>query len=232
MVAEVSTDLIERLCELIRRAIPWSLKLGRDRELPWRRERDPYKVLIAEILLRRTQGRKVVATYLELVKKYPTPRELADADVEELRRILQPLGLHNIRSRELKALGRELVERFGGEVPRELNELLSLPGVGEYVARAVRVLAFNLKDPLVDTNVIRVVSRISGIELKQQNSKHVKFVRDVLSRVIEVFPDAKRANLALLDFAAVICRARNPRCSECFARDLCTTYAKCVKSTK
>jgi len=224
--------LVGRICELITRAISWSISLNRDRELPWRVEKDPYKILVAELLLRRTQGEKVVPVYLELVRRYPTPQALALASIDELRKILQPLGLHNTRARELKELGRVLVERYGGEVPRELNELLSLPGVGEYVARAVRVLAFNFKDPLVDTNIIRVISRISGIELKQQNPKHVKFVHNVLSRVIEMFPDAKRANLALLDFAAVICKARNPRCSECFARDLCATYAKCVKSTK
>lgn len=133
------------------------------RAFPWRLRDDPYSVLLAEKLLQQTAARPgVVNAYQQLCRRYPTPLRLARARLRVLEKIVQPLGFP-YRAKELRELARTLVIRHGGEVPRNLEDLLALPGVGDYAARAVLTFAFADDVPVVDTNVCRFLYRLYGI---------------------------------------------------------------------
>ena len=125
----------------VRRLLRWFQRTGRS--FPWRSQRDPYAILIAEKLLQQTAARSaVIEAYCGLLTRYPTAQELARADVRTLTRIVQPLGL-SYRAIELRALGQSLISQFGGNVPANFRDLMSLPGVGDYAARAVLSFAFD-----------------------------------------------------------------------------------------
>lgn len=202
----------------IRRAlIAWGRK--HSRRLPWRSARNPYRVLMAEVMLHRTQARQVAPVYTEVVRRYPNPASLAAASRKELRHALYSLGLR-WRIDLVKAMANKLANAFGGKVPREKPELLSLPGVSDYIASAVRCFAFNFPEPLVDTNTVRVVGRVFGLETKDSSRRNRQF-RELIFMLV----DQKRAcsyNYALLDLAGEIChKAKPPECQRCPLRRWC-----------
>ena len=201
-------DVAERLAR-------WWPRFKRD--LPWRAARDSYAVLVAEVLLRRTNASKVVGTYLALMERYPTPRELAKASERELAELLRPLGLHRTRARQLRAMARELLERHGGTVPRDVSELRRLTGVGDYAASAVACFAYGEPVPAVDGNVLRVLSRLMG-----RSDLSADEARSAMAELISCGrPD--ELTYAVLDLAAQVCSARRPKCAECPLADLCAT---------
>lgn len=182
------------------------------RDLPWRSERDPYRILIAEILLRRTQAKQVVPIYREFLRLFPDPATLATASPDQVRAILWPLGLH-WRTEDVIRLGREIVAKAQGKVPETPESLRSLPGVGDYVTAAVRCFARGEPVPVIDTNTARVVARFFAIPPKGELRRNRR-VRELLNRLV----DRRRPrefNWAIIDFAHEVCRARIPLCSEC-----------------
>jgi len=133
------------------------------RAFPWREQKDPFAVLISEKLLQQTKARStVISAYNKLLSLYPTPEALANADINTLKELIQPLGFI-YRANELPIMAQALVERHQGQVPNSLHELLDLPGVGDYGARAVLSFAFGEDLPIVDTNVARWIYRLDGI---------------------------------------------------------------------
>ncbi len=133
-------------------------------DFPWRRPgTSPFVVLVSELLLRKTRRGSVASVLPRLLKRFPNPEALARARKQQLQVILRPLGLHRIRAAGLVRLGRILVETHGGRVPADLKHLLALPHLGRYGAHAVRCFAFGRADPIVDTNVARVLGRYFGI---------------------------------------------------------------------
>jgi len=132
------------------------------REYPWRETDDPFKVLIAEIMLRRTKANQVVNVYNKLFSKYPGIIDLANANDEQLEQIIYPLGL-KWRSPTFKMVAKEILIRHNGKVPQERESLLSLPGIGNYVAGAVLSIAYNHQEWLIDSNVVRLLKRYFGI---------------------------------------------------------------------
>ena len=182
------------------------------RDYPWRRTSDPYSILIAEILLQRTDADTVVPIYEVFLERYPTLEKLASAELEALAQLLQPLGLFS-RAERLSQTAKMIVGKHGGKIPESETELLRFPGIGRYTARAICSQAFGQPSAVLDTNVARILERFFGIEGGRVKSR----CKILWSKAEAIAPDTEvgRWNLTLLDFGAIICTARNPKCSEC-----------------
>lgn len=191
---------------------------GNLRWFPWRDTRDPYHILVAEMLLRRTRANQVVPVYLELIRRFPDVWSLADAPVSLLQTLLRPLGLH-WRIPQLPLMAREIVSRFGGRVPASREALKALPGVSDYVACAVMVFAFGLPEPIPDANTVRVVGRLLALPVTD-GSRRNRLFRECL-RLLMQGNNPRLLGYALLDFAAGVCRHRSPECGSCPLSDLC-----------
>jgi len=193
------------------------------RDFPWRRMNDSYSILIAEMLLRKTTAQQVAGIYIKFLEKYPDPIALSEAEEDELNELLRPLGMEYKRAELLKKFGREVRDLYDGKIPAELQQLLKLPGVGMYAANAVLCFAFSEDVPLLDTNFIRVINRVFGVESQKprarNDNKMWKFAKSLIPQ-----NKGKYFNLAILDFAALICTAKKPECSECPVRSVCEYY--------
>jgi DNA (cytosine-5)-methyltransferase 1 len=192
------------------------------RSFPWRHTRDAFRVLLAEKLLQQTAAtERVVDAYKMLVRRFPTPYSLAKATKAELAAIIAPLGFH-YRGPELIQLARIIVRRHGAEIPADLKVLLSLPGVGDYCARAVLAFAYCLPVPVVDTNVARFLSRFWGLRspLPANPARNSALLR-VAGRLVPS-SQARAFNLAVLDLCAEYCTASKPGCHKCPLRSRCT----------
>lgn len=203
---------------LFRKAV---IAWGREhfRYFPWRLTEDPYCILMAEVMLHRTQAPQVVPVYERFIARYPDVPALVRASREELHKVLYPLGLR-WRIDLIHEMARHMMERFEGQVPREKADLVSLPGVSEYIAGAVRCFAWNLPEPLIDTNTVRVVGRLFGLETRD-SSRRNRLFRELITALVD--PEEPRAyNYALLDLADQVCtKKRPPECGGCPVQKYC-----------
>lgn len=169
------------------------------RTFPWRRTDDPYRILVSEILLQQTNAEQVEEVYSEFFEKYPRPEALASAGREDIIDVIGVLGLH-YRADRLKQIAEDLVEQHGGQIPAELEELLELHGVGNYVANAVLCFGFDQPRPLVDVNVARVLSEVFDLELKDRPRQD----KELWAFAEELVPEKKfkEYNWGLLDIGA------------------------------
>jgi len=183
-------------------------------DLPWRRTRDPWSVLVSETLAQQTQLSRVVPAYHRFLAAFPTPEACAEAPLGEVLRAWEGMG-YNRRAKHLHAAARIVVDVHGGAVPDDLDRLLALPGVGPYTARAVLAFAFERDVGVVDTNAGRVIARcVAG--------------RAVGAPEAQSFVDAMvptgggwSFGQALLDLGATVCTSRDPRCTVCPVRRRC-----------
>lgn len=175
------------------------------RDLPWRRTRDPWAVLVSEVMLQQTQVARVIPRWHAFLERFPTPEVCAGGPLGDVLREWQGLGYPR-RARNLHATAQRVVE-LGG-FPRDLDGLLALPGIGGYTARAILAFAFELDAAVVDTNIARVYARVAGERL---TPKRVQALAD------DHAPsgDAWVWNQCLMDLGAVLCRPSNPGCAEC-----------------
>jgi A/G-specific adenine glycosylase len=203
-----------------RRLLAWYRRHGRD--LPWRRTRAPYRVLVSEIMLQQTQVVRVIPKYREFLRAYPTLRALAAAPVDQVRRLWYPLG-YNARPLRLHAIARESVARYRGRLPDSPEALRALPGVGRYTAGAVLAFAFGHDTAVLDTNVRRVLTRVF---LGPRRSARLRGDERLweLARALVPAGRGYDFNQALMDFGATWCTPRRPRCAPCTMRDFCATY--------
>ncbi len=183
-------------------------------DLPWRATRDPWAVLVSEVMLQQTQASRVVPAYQGFLGLFPTPTVCAAASLGDVLRAWQGLG-YNRRARSLHQAARVMVERHGGEVPAGLSDLLALPGVGPYTARAVSAFSFEVDVGVVDTNAGRVLARAAaGRPVTPRDAQ----------RLVDSMVPNRRAwefNQALLDLGATLCVATNPACDGCPLRKRC-----------
>lgn len=193
------------------------------RVFPWRGEHNPYRVLFAEMMLRRTQARQVVAVYQAFIERFPDVQSLDEAPDEEVADVLRPLGLY-WRVANFKVLAHEIVSKHGGVVPRSREDLLELTGVGPYVADAVRCFAYGEPVALVDTNTVRVAARYFGFDYNPE-SRRKPAVQQAVAALIDEHRSAE-ANYALLDFAAQVCTARRPEHENCPLVEFCAYYRR------
>src|SRR5687768_1624247 len=204
-----------------RRLLEWYRTNGRD--LPWRRTRDPYRILVSEVMLQQTQVDRVLPKYEEWLEKYPTFAALAAAPQADVSATWRPLG-YNVRPQRLHAIARESVARYGGELPGDEATLRSFKGIGAYTAGAVLSFAFGQRAAILDTNVARVLFRMfvgSGDQKSHAMRRHLWEVsRTLLPTRHHVFD----FNQALMDFGATLCTARKPQCTVCPMRTGCAAY--------
>jgi A/G-specific adenine glycosylase len=178
--------------------------------------------LIAELMLHRTRADLVEPYFRRFLRRYPDPAALAAADSDEVVELLRPLGfLH--RSRRLRDLGTALLERHGGEVPTDRAALLQLPGVGPYIANAVLVVCFGHRLPLLDPNVIRVITRVFDYRTERARPRDDPALWDFVADLVPP-REGLEFGLGLVDLGALICRPRRPRCPQCPLRDRCHAY--------
>jgi len=211
-----------------RRLLAWYARHGRD--LPWRRTRDPYRVLVSEIMLQQTQVDRVVPKYHQFLERYPTLEDLAGARARDVRQLWYPLG-YNIRPVRLHQIARETVARYGGRLPDTAEGLRGLPGIGRYTAGAVLSFAYGQDAAILDTNVRRVLSRVFIGPRRMQRLRGEKAYWDLAEALVPP-GRAYDFNQALMDFGATWCSPRAPRCAPCPMKRFCVSYpaASCSSS--
>ncbi len=185
--------------------------LPRLRDLPWRRTRDPWAILVSEVMLQQTQALRVIPKWQAFMATYPTPESCADASLGDVLRSWQGLGYPR-RARDLHAAATQISEL--GEFPSTLEALLRLPGVGPYTARAVLAFAFEVDVAVVDTNIARVFARVAGERL---SPKAVQNAADAALPKGESWA----WNQCLMDLGAVLCRPAAPQCELCPLSERC-----------
>ncbi len=187
------------------------------RDLPWRHTRDPYRILVAEIMLQQTQVSRVLPKYAEFLARFPTLEALAQAERAEVVRAWETLG-YNRRAVHLHALAQHVQQALGGALPRTAGELRRLPGIGPYTAAAVACFAFGEQVAAVDTNARRVLGRIF---LGQADGLPTEATARALAQQVLPPGEAYSWNQAIMDLGATICTARRPACSRCPVAELC-----------
>lgn len=202
---------------------------GKGRMFHWRRNNlTNYQYVIAEVLLQRTKAETVAKFYPQFIKEFPNWKSLADADVKRIEEYLVPIGLYKQRSVRLRNLAIEMVKR-NGRLPRDRADLESIPFMGQYIANAVELVIFNEPSPLVDVNMARVVERFFGPR-KMADIRYDPYLQDLSRKVVD-HVDTKKMNWAILDFAALVCKAKKPQHNLCPLRAKCLHYKKLGLST-
>ncbi|HEX2951370.1 MAG TPA: A/G-specific adenine glycosylase [Armatimonadota bacterium] len=208
--------------------LAWFAEQGRD--LPWRHTHDPYHILVSETMLQQTQVDRVIPKYREWLDKFPTFAALAAADLDEIRATWKGLG-YNIRPLRLQAVAQLVTLHYGGQLPHDVATLRALPGIGRYTAGAVASFAFRLDEPILDTNVRRVLFRVFCARGAMRTTAMEHHLWDVSTRVL---PKGKawEFNSALMDFGALICTARQPKCPLCPLASFCKSTCRPGKTAR
>lgn len=190
------------------------------RELPWRKEKNPYHIWLSEIMLQQTRIEAVKQYYKRFLKQLPTIEDLAKVEEEELLKLWEGLGYYN-RARNLKKAAQVIQEKYGGQMPKRYEELIELPGIGEYTAGAISSIAFDEPVPAVDGNVLRVVSRVIGSKKNVLDSKTKK---EFTQELKEIMPKkhAGDFNEGLMELGEVVCIPNGePLCEKCPLQEIC-----------
>jgi len=186
------------------------------RNFEWRRDRTPFKVYLSEILLQRTRAEQVEPIFCIIWNKYKTPADLL-VNFEEVQEIMYSLGRF-IRFEKFKQGLIHLVKNFEGNIPRDKDLLLKVPSIGPYIAAAIRIFGFGLKDVIIDANVVRVLGRFFGMETTPETRRKKSFIELACSMV----PDSEfvEYSYGILDFGSTVCKPR-PSCINCNLRSEC-----------
>jgi len=195
-----------------------------ERIYPWRETRDPFKVLIAEMMLRRTKADQVKMVYNQLFTEYPDIETMAKAENEKLEQILYPLGL-KWRTSAFGLVVREVKEKYQCRVPETREELTALPGVGEYVAGALLSIVYGKKEWIVDSNIVRLFKRYFGVKTSKEGRRDKHVIE--IAKIYASGRNPRKANLAILDFSALVCTPRKPNCEKCPLRKRCHYSLSC-----
>jgi A/G-specific adenine glycosylase len=187
------------------------------RPLPWRMEYDPYQVWVSEVMLQQTQVETALPYFERFIRELPSVQALARADEERVLKLWAGLGYYR-RAKNLMAAARIVAEQHGGRIPSDYDTLLSLPGVGQYMAGAILSIAFNKPYPVVDGNVRRVLSRIYG-----WTEENPKALWDAAARLANE-AEPRLVNQALMELGATVCSFKSPRCL------ICPVQGSCVAS--
>lgn len=209
---------IKKIRRFQKRILTW--ERGNFKEYPWRFTSDPFFILISEILLQKTDARKVVKVYPKFIDSFPTVYSLYHADIQDIKSFFMKIGLF-YRAQRLKEISTQIIKVFNGKIPDEKEKLLSIGGIGNYISNAILCFAFKKRVPIVDSNVIRVYQRVFNV----RSSKPRPRTDNMLWRFAEeILPssDYVRFNYALLDFASEVCKARNPLCEICEVKKICS----------
>jgi len=195
----------------------WFGRRGRD--LPWRQTRDPYAILVSEFMLQQTTVVAVIPFYERWMKEFPDVFSLAAAEEERVLKLWEGLGYYS-RARNLLRAAREIVDRFGGRIPEDINHLRSLSGIGPYTASAVAAFAFDQCVPVLDANIIRVVARLFDFRKPVADAKGKYFLESAARSLLPEAGGYVHAS-ALMELGATLCKSGKPDCSSCPVRPFC-----------
>ncbi len=203
--------------EIAQALVDWFCLCGKD--YPWRRTTDPWAILVSEIMLQQTTIPTVLGRYEDWMRQYPTPQALANASEEEALRSWEGLGYYR-RVRSLQAAARTICTQFAGQFPTQHDDILTLPGVGDYTAGAIRSFAWNEAAPIVDANVARVFARLCN-DYTPIDSPEGKRNQWALAAQMVHPTDARHYNSALMELGQTICTPTSPACIICPVRAYC-----------
>ena len=205
-----------------RKLLAWWARTARD--LPWRKTRNPYRVLVSEFMLQQTQVSRVAEYYPRFLERFPDLESLARARPRAVREAWDGLGYY-ARARNLHSLAKDVTRRHDATLPDDPDELIKLPGVGRYTAGAVASFAYEKPVPAVDTNVARVIRRVFfGTDASRISHPASRQIWELTRALVP--KTGKRAwkfNQAIMELGALICVARKPKCPDCPVRPVCRT---------
>ena len=197
--------------------IEWFCREGKS--YPWRKTHDPWHILVSEVMLQQTTIPTVLARYTDWLTQFPTPASLANATDEQALRSWEGLGYYR-RVRSLKAIAEVITCRHNGIFPTDRNQLLQLPGIGEYTAGAVLSFAFNIPAPIVDANVSRVIARLDNYRNCVDSTVGKKYMWQRAAELVDP-ADPRRFNSALMELGQTYCKSGVPACLCCPIRQFC-----------
>jgi A/G-specific adenine glycosylase len=203
------------------RLLKWN-KEKNDRQMPWKGEKDPYKIWLSEIILQQTRVEQGLKYYNNFVKTFPGIRQLANAPEEKVFKLWEGLGYYS-RCRNLIATARYVSAEKKGKFPDTYDEIKSLKGIGPYTAAAISSFAFNLPHAVVDGNVFRVLARIFGIDKPTDSTEGKKYFNQLADELLSK-EQPGLYNQAIMDFGAVICKPASPLCSSCVFQKSCYAF--------
>ncbi len=203
-----------------RRLLKWYA--AHERDLPWRRSQNPYRVWVSEVMLQQTQVATVKDYFRRFVKQFPTIKKLAEADEQDVLRLWEGLGYYR-RARQLHAAAQVIVAEHGGRFPRDVETLQSLPGIGRYTAGAIASIAFDQRAPILEANTIRLLSRLIAYPKDPTKSAGQRLLWQMAE---EVLPrqDIARFNQGLMELGSLVCTPKGPRCDACPVARLCAAH--------
>lgn len=193
------------------------------RLLPWRRSPTPYSVWVSEIMLQQTRVAVVIPYFERWMRRFPSVEALSQAPLDEVIKMWEGLGYYS-RARNLHAGAQQVVNQYGGNLPKDEAALLSIKGIGRYTAGAIRAFAFHEQAAAVDGNVVRVMGRYWAIEEPLNSDRALRLLQ---RRIEEILPKERPwvASEALIELGATLCSAKSPRCGQCPLRKGCAAHA-------
>lgn len=200
-----------------KRLIAWYDQHGRD--LPWRHTQDPYIIWLSEIILQQTRVEQGMPYFMRFSEQYPTVQDFASADEDDILNLWQGLGYYS-RGRNMHKAARMVVSDFGGIFPKVYDEVIKLPGVGEYTAAAISSISANQAKAVLDGNVFRVLSRYFGVEVEINTPAGKKIFTELANEMLDA-DDPARYNQAIMDFGAMQCKPKSPACGSCIFNQEC-----------
>lgn len=206
--------------EITQKLVAWYLKNHRD--LPWRNISDPYKIWLSEVILQQTRINQGLNYYQKFVENYPTVTHLANAPEDEILKLWQGLGYYS-RARNLHKAAKIISKEFKGEFPQHFNQIINLPGIGPYTAAAISSIAFGEPFPVIDGNVLRVISRLFAIGESVDSGTG----RGMVNEVLKIIIDKKNPgifNQAMMEFGATWCTPQHPDCQNCIFVSECLAF--------
>ena len=206
-----------------RNLLKWNRLLNR-RSMPWKGEKDPYKVWLSEIILQQTRVEQGLDYYNNYINKYPTIKKLATAKDTDIYKLWEGLGYYN-RCKNLISTARFIAEELDGIFPGDYESILKLKGIGPYTAAAIASFAFGLPYAVVDGNVMRVLSRYFGIAIPTDSTEGKVYFSSRANQLLAKH-DPAAFNQAIMDFGATVCKPKNPDCTSCPMKNTCVAFQK------
>ena len=198
--------------------LEWNAASNR-REMPWKGEKDPYRIWLSEIILQQTRVEQGLKYYKNFIEAFPTVQELATAEEKKIFKLWEGLGYYS-RCRNLIASAKMITSDFNGNFPNNYSDILKLKGVGPYTAAAISSFAFDEPQAVVDGNVQRVLARYFGVSTPIDSIVGKKFYQELAQSLLSNAQPSVY-NQAIMDFGAVICKPQTPLCSTCIQREDC-----------
>ena len=206
-----------------KRLMEWHIKHN-DRQMPWKGEKDPYKIWLSEIILQQTRVEQGWAYYEKFIQHYPTVHRLAEANDDDVFKLWEGLGYYT-RCKNLLATARIITGHYNGKFPVSYDDIIRLKGIGPYTAAAIASFAFQLPHAVLDGNVYRVLARYFGIAVPSDSPQGKKLFTNLADNCLDTTQPGKY-NQAIMDFGATVCIPANPLCNNCPLQKTCVAFEK------